>query len=332
MQRTVVIGFVSCIAGVLLLASAHPSHASTREYYIAAEDVEWDYAPSRKDLTHEAPLPMEYRDRTVWRKVRFLEYANDGFKERKPQPAWLGILGPIIRAEVGDTVVVHFYNKADRPYSMHPHGLRYIKDEEGAQYNPAGRGAQVKPGGRHTYTWIADDMSGPGPRDPSSIVWWYHSHVHEPEEIQKGLLGPIVVTAKGRAKAGGGPTDIDREFVTAYVIFKEQWKSEDGEDKPIELYTINGLVFGNLRGLDMQNGERVRWYLLAMGDEQDLHTAHWHGKAVDAYGRHTDVIELLPASMVTVTMSADNPGTWLYHCHVDEHLRSGMHTRFTITE
>jgi FtsP/CotA-like multicopper oxidase with cupredoxin domain len=320
------------IAALLLLLFAVPGYAATREYYVAAESVDWDYAPSRKDLTHDGPLPEELRDHTLWQKVRFVEYADDQFTQRKPQPEWLGILGPIIRAEVGDRVLVHFYNKADQPYSMHPHGLRYAKHDEGAQYSPAGRGAQVKPGERHTYTWMADDMSGPGPRDPSSIVWWYHSHVHEPDEIQKGLLGPIIVTAKGKARPDGTPADIDREFVTAYMIFKEQVKSDDGQDKAIELFGINGLIFGNLRGLEMRNGELVRWYVLGMGDEQDLHTAHWHGKTVDAYGRHTDVVELLPASMVTVTMSADNPGTWLYHCHVDEHLRSGMHTRFTIGE
>jgi FtsP/CotA-like multicopper oxidase with cupredoxin domain len=320
------------IAALLLLLFAVPGYAATREYYVAAESTDWDYAPSRKDLTHDGPLPEELRNHTLWRKVRFVEYADDQFTQRKTQPEWLGILGPIIRAEVGDRVLVHFYNRADQPYSMHPHGLRYAKHDEGAQYSPAGRGAQVKPGERHTYIWMADDMSGPGPRDPSSIVWWYHSHVHEPDEIQKGLLGPIIVTAKGKARPDGSPADIDREFVTAYMIFKEQVKPDDGQDKAIELFGINGLIFGNLRGLEMRNGERVRWYVLGMGDEQDLHTAHWHGKAVDAYGRHTDVVELLPASMVTVTMSADNPGTWLYHCHVDEHLRSGMHTRFTIGE
>jgi hypothetical protein len=36
-------------------------------------------------------------------------------------------------------------------------------------------------------------------------------------------------------------------------------------------------VFGNLAGLQMNEGERVRWYLFALGSEQDLHTAHWHG-------------------------------------------------------
>ena len=82
----------------------------------------------------------------------------------------------------------------------------------------------------------------------------------------------------------------------------------------------------------MRNGQRVRWYVLRMGDAHDIHTVHWHGKPVEAYGRYTDVIELLPASMVSATMLADNPGTWLYHCHVEEYLRFGMHTRFVIKQ
>ena len=61
-----------------------------------------------------------------------------------------------------------------------------------------------------------------------------------------------------------------------------------------------------------------------MGSEQDLHTPHWHGKTVRDKSRTTDVIELLPGSMVTVDMMADNHGTWLFHCHVADHMEAGM--------
>ena len=30
-------------------------------------------------------------------------------------------------------------------------------------------------------------------------------------------------------------------------------------------------------------------------------------------------------------MVADNPGTWLLHCHVADHMMAGMYTPFTIT-
>jgi FtsP/CotA-like multicopper oxidase with cupredoxin domain len=69
---------------------------------------------------------------------------------------------------------------------------------------------------------------------------------------------------------------------------------------------------------------------MGMGNEVDLHSPHWHGKTVLSRGHRTDVVELLPASMVVADMKADNPGTWMYHCHVADHIDAGMSTRFTI--
>jgi hypothetical protein len=61
-----------------------------------------------------------------------------------------------------------------------------------------------------------------------------------------------------------------------------------------------------------------------MGNEIDLHTPHWHGETVTDGAQNTDVIELLPGSMKTVDMIADNPGTWMFHCHVEDHMEGGM--------
>ncbi len=298
---------------------------TTRHYYLAAEAVEWDFAPSGQNLVHGGPIPEPWTRYTKWNKVRYIEYTDGTFSAKKAQPAWLGVLGPIVRGEVGDTIVVHFLNRADGYFGIHPHGVRYSKDNEGAHYIPAGAGANVAPGGRFTYTWQADESSGPGPADPNSIVWWYHSHVDEPVETNLGLLGPLIITRRGMAKADGSPKDVDREFVTAFFIFNEDGGRERGL-----MHSINGYIFGNLRGLTAKNGEKVRWYLLGMGNEVDLHTPHWHGKVLRYNQRNTDVIELLPGSMATADMVADNPGTWLFHCHVADHIDAGMLTTWTI--
>ncbi len=317
----------SLALALLIFTCALPAFAATtRHYYIAAEDVTWDFAPSGMDLMHGRSIPDPWGKHTGWEKTRFIEYTDATFSIRKPQPEWLGILGPIIRAEVGDTVIVDFLNRSKRSHSMHPHGLRYDKANEGSSYLPSeGLGARVPPGQRFTYHWFADDDSGPGPNDPSSIVWWYHSHVDEPTETNAGLLGPIIVTAKGQARSDGSPKDVDREFVALFMIFDQL----NGKDAGL-FYSINGYIFGNLPGLLMTQGERVRWYLLAMGNEKDIHSPHWHGKPVHYGGRHTDVIELVPGSMATADMVADNPGTWMLHCHVAEHMESGMMANYTI--
>ncbi len=310
---------------LLMLLVAPASSGATRHYFIAAEDVSWDYAPSGRDLIHGQGIPQPWFSQTRWNKTRYIEYTDATFSVRKPQPEWLGILGPVIRAEVGDSIVVDFLNRSQLPHSIHPHGLRYDKADEGALYLPAGAGSRIAPGARFTYHWFADEGSGPGKSDVSSVVWWYHPHTDEASEANAGLLGPIIITAKGKAKPDGTPKGIDREFIALFMIFDEL----QGKDAGL-FHSINGYVFGNLPGLVVKKGERVRWYLLAMGNERDLHTPHWHGKTVEYHGRHTDVIELLPASMTSVDMVADNPGTWLFHCQVSDHMEAGMMAVYTI--
>ncbi len=310
---------------VVLFVAISTCHASTRHYYIAAEDVTWNYAPSGHNLLNGSPIPQVLALKLQWPKTRFIEYTDDTFTVQKPQPEWLGILGPVIRAEVGDEIVVDFLNRGHKSHNMHPHGLRYDKSNEGSLYLPVAKGGQVAPGRRFTYHWFANTSSGPGRGQLSSVVWWYHAHVDPGVEINAGLLGPIVVTAKGKAKADGSPKDIDREFVASFMIFNELGGKPQGQ-----FYAINGFVFGNLPGLTMKQGEKVRWYLLGMGNEVDLHTPHWHGETVTDGIQNTDIIELLPGSMKTVDMVADNPGTWMFHCHVEDHMEAGMMAVYTV--
>jgi len=319
------VSIVRAAVGFLILLAGSSSYAATRHYYIAAEDVTWNYAPSGMDLLSGAVIRQPWILKLQWPKTRFVEYTDDTFTTKKPQPDWLGILGPLIRAEVGDEIVVDFLNRSRQGHSIHAHGLRYDKADEGARYLPLVKGEFVSSGAHYTYHWFAAPESGPGPGQPSSIVWWYHSHVDPAIEINVGLLGPIIVTAKGKARPDGSPKGVDHEFVADFQIFDQMGGKPEGL-----FYSINGYIFGNLPGFYMKEGDKVRWYLLAMGNEIDLHTPHWHGETVNYEGRHVDVVELLPGSMKTVDMIADNPGSWMFHCHVEDHMEAGMMAVYTI--
>ena len=329
-------------AAVLLCVLAGAAHAAVRDYFIAAEDMLWDFAPSGMNQVHcmdtPAPcaIPDPWTDSHAFASTRYIEYTDASFRTQVQQPKWLGILGPIIRAEVGDTIHVHFCNHASSgAYGLHPHGVHYTKDNEGAMYTgansgmPPGDGSGVEPGACYMYEWAADESSGPAEGEVSSRVWWYHSHVMEPTEINKGLLGAIIITREGMARADGSPRDVDQEFVTAFMIFDKA----DGEERGL-MHSINGYIFGNLKGLVMRTGQRVRWHVIGMGNEVDLHTPHWHGKTLTIgrgpATRRTDVVELLPGSMITADMRADNVGEWLYHCHVSDHINAGMFTTYQI--
>ncbi len=45
----------------------------------------------------------------------------------------------------------------------------------------------------------------------------------------------------------------------------------------------------------------------------------------------TAVAELLPMSMKVADMVPDTVGTWLFHCHANDHIVAGMQAMYTVT-
>src|SRR5436305_13381476 len=91
---------------LLLLALAAPSRGATREYFIAAEEVVWDFAPSGQNLVHGGPIPKPYR--TKCKKARYIQYTDGTFATHTPPPPLLGVLEPRYRGAVAATVLHHF--------------------------------------------------------------------------------------------------------------------------------------------------------------------------------------------------------------------------------
>jgi manganese oxidase len=359
-----------------LAACAQGHQGVVRTYYIAADEVDWNYMPGGRDgMMGMAPAGYAKAFATrsvhslgsVYRKAIYREYTDATFTHRKPRPAqdgYLGLIGPILHAEVGDTIKVVFRNHGTHPYSMHPHGVLYQKADEGSPYadgvaDSAKPGDSVPPGGTYTYSWQVPERAGPGPNDPSSIAWLYHSHVNERQDVNSGLLGAIIVTRRGMARPDGTPKDVDREFVEFFEIFdeneslfiKNNIKRFALDPKKYDKYsavpvdprqgnydpligvgagplnfrdTINGYQFADGPMATMKIGDRVRWYVMTLGEGFNFHTPHWHGNTVMVNGARTDVLSLAPAQMITADMVADNPGIWLLHCHVSDHMEGGM--------
>jgi hephaestin len=108
-------------------------------------------------------------------------------------------------------------------------------------------------------------------------------------------------------------------------------RDDDAFQESNLMHSINGYVYGNGPMMRMRAGERVRWYVMSMGSEVDLHSPHWHGNVVTTtMGMRTDVLQLLAGSMQTADMRPDDPGTWLFHCHINDHITAGMVTRYEV--
>lgn len=379
MSRRWVIGLT---AVAVLAASAaflrQRSQGHTRVYYVAADTVLWDYAPSGGNLISGEPwtppesllmMPGQWTVGRRMHKAIYREYTDSTFTRLKPREAlWehLGMMGPLLRAVVGDTIRVVFRNNTGLRLSMHPHGVFYEKSSEGAGYADSTSGTDkgddgVAPGGTWTYVWPVPERAGPTEHEGSTAFWMYHSHTNKIRDVNTGLIGPMIVTRAGSARADGSPNDVDREVVASLLEFDENhsWFVErnirEFATRPADLgidlnpfgglfvnlrrpappvfgyyfrETINGLSYGHAR-LAMREGERVRWYVMA-NTNFEIHAPHWHGNTVTINMMRTDVATLLPMGMLIADMTPDNTGQWLFHCHVSDHLRMGMSALYTV--
>jgi FtsP/CotA-like multicopper oxidase with cupredoxin domain len=260
--------------------------------------VTWNVVPNERNaIEGERFQPSQ----TVFRTVVYRQFTKDFANQLPNGPGNPGLQGPLLRARVGDTILVHFRNLdtlTNHPHSMHFHGVRYRFGSDGA-YIPgfSGPGANVKPGETFTYRLEAE----PSARG----VWPYHDHSPSMEEsIHGGMFGTLSILGRDEPAP-------DREFV---VYLSSQ----------LGFNTINGRAFvGNTPVFKAKVGDLVQWDVLAIGD--DIHTFHVHGhRWIQPDGTPRDTQVIGPAESFRVRWREDTPGTWLYHCHVESHMMNGM--------
>ncbi|KNE63419.1 hypothetical protein AMAG_08550 [Allomyces macrogynus ATCC 38327] len=210
-----------------------------RTYYVAAEEVEWDYAPTGTNIFSNTPIDDDdgssvYTKQDTgrigrkYKKAIYNQYTDASFKTQVPRDPGMGLLGPVLRAEVGNVLKIVFINKASMPFSMHPHGVSYDKDNEGANGGAEpGAGAEVAPGGNFTYIWQVPERAGPMSKEPGSVqLWGYHSHANE-GDIYAGLVGALAVYTPGslnsthQPKLGTDAYPIDKEVFQMYLVLDE---------------------------------------------------------------------------------------------------------------
>jgi FtsP/CotA-like multicopper oxidase with cupredoxin domain len=295
-------------AGALALAGAlaciFPAGAGARtlDYWVAAVPTIWNVAPNGHDAIMGTPVdPADVILPTV-------VYRRFTASWRKPLPNapassadGLDIPGPLLHARVGDRLRVHFKNEdmlRRDPHSMHFHGVHYRPSSDGS-YVPgfSGRDAEVKPGGAYTYRLTAGgDSAG---------VWPYHDHSPSMEtSIAGGMFGMLSILGRHERAP-------DREFEVVFSPFGK-------------FMAVDGRAFvGNTPVFTARVGQLVQWDVMAMGS--DFHTFHVHGHrwlGPDGVPRDTQTVG--PAESYRFRWRETAPGTWLYHCHVEDHMMRGM--------
>ncbi|KAM9316481.1 ceruloplasmin-like [Gastrophryne carolinensis] len=352
------------VASFLLLLYVLCVAGHDTEYFIGIQEMNWDYAPNGKNIISGKPIDKDEhasvflrrdskRIGRIYKKACYVQFTDNSYTKKVKKPEWLGFLGPILRAEVGDTLTVHLKNLASRPYSMHPHGTEYTKSNEGALYPDKTSGTQkkddyVKPGESHTYKWDVVEDQGPSKWDDDCITRIYHSHVDGPKDVYSGLVGPMLICKKGvlNSRNEGVKKEATEENPEEYFLMLSvmdenlSWyidenintytnpklvdKEDEGFQESNKMHSINGYMYGNLPGISICDYTHVKWYMFSMGNEVDIHSAYFHGQTLTYHYHRVDTISLFPASMVQASMVTQYPGKWLLSCQVNDHIEGGM--------
>uniref|UniRef100_A0A8C2NBC8 ferroxidase n=1 Tax=Capra hircus TaxID=9925 RepID=A0A8C2NBC8_CAPHI len=321
-------------------SSADVTGTQVVHYYIAAKEIFWDYAPSGinffsgNSLTEAGSESHFYFEQGptriggTYKKLVYFEYTDASFQTQKAKATHLGLLGPVIKAEVGQIIQVTFYNNASLPLSIHPHGLLYNKNNEGSFYRTPGGGT---PSPSSHVNPVPTDV-GPTSTDPKCLTWSYFSSVDFKTDINSGLIGPLLVCRNGSLGEDGKQKGIDKEFYLLVAIFDEnrsylldknirifttEPENVDTEDPNFQesnkMYSINGYMYGNLPGLDMCLGDNVSWHVLSVGSSQDFHGIYFSGNTFTSLGSRDDTISVTPHISQTLLMTPDSIGKlWIF--------------------
>lgn len=231
--------------------------------------------------------------------------------------------GPTIEAVQGDRIRIYVTNKLPESTSVHWHGLIVPSgmDGVGGLSHPP-----IKPGETYIYEFTLLQHG----------TYMYHSHQDSMIQEAMGMTGLFIIHP--RQKEGA---QVDRDF----AIMLHEWRIDPDTSRPnplemtdFNVLTMNGKTYPATDPLIIKQGQRVR---IRFGNlsTQDHHPIHFHGlefhiTAED--GIAVPVAAQRKASTVLVAVGqtrdiefvADNPGDWIFHCHMLHHMMNQMGHNF----
>ncbi|HEU6452178.1 MAG TPA: multicopper oxidase family protein, partial [Gemmatimonadaceae bacterium] len=216
-----------------------------------------------------------------------------GFNGRVP--------GPTLEARAGDVLEVHLANRLPEPTVIHWHGLRVPAAMDGTDMVQR----PIAPGESFTYRF----------RLPDAGTFWYHSHMNETVQIERGLYGALVVHGENEPEIDG-----ERVLVLDDVALDRQgaieppgWWIEHHDGRQGATRLVNGhqepaleMAAGQVERWRIVNAASARYVRLSIGGRPFTILAT-DGGLIDAPVRATEVL-LAPADRVELAVGPFTEG------------------------
>lgn len=219
--------------------------------------------------------------------------------------------GPMMHVEVGDEVRIVLHNDLPMGTDVHLHGINVPNSMDGVA--PITQDL-VAPGETFAYEFTADEPA----------VAMYHAHHHAQLQVPNGLFGTFLV---GEMPLPAGRT-VGGEAVPADVRVSQELPLVLNDSGVIG-YSLNGKSFPATTPIAARTGD---WILVHYFNEgSQIHPMHLHQfdqvvVAKDGFPLDdpyvVDTLNVAPGERYSVLVHLDEPGTWVWHCHILNHAES----------
>ena len=219
--------------------------------------------------------------------------------------------GPQMHVEVGDKVEVVLNNDLPMATDLHIHGINLPNEMDGVA--PITQNI-VEPGESFTYAFTADEVS----------VAMYHPHAHGQQMMPDGMVGTMYV---GQVALPAGQTVSGYPIPADLEIAKEVPMVVN--DSGVIGYALNGKSFPATEPIVANEGDWMLFHYFNHGSQ--IHPMHLHQfdqivVAKDGYPIDVpyvaDTLNVAPGERYSVLVKLDKKGTWVWHCHILNHVES----------
>ncbi|MGH1503334.1 MAG: multicopper oxidase domain-containing protein [Acidimicrobiales bacterium] len=234
---------------------------------------------------------------------------------------------PQILLDRGDKVQVRVVNDLPMGTDIHWHGVHTPNDQDGVA--PYTQDLIEPNGGTFTYEFTAVD----------DAIGMYHAHNHAQMQVVNGMFGAIRIGDNpipyGQTINGVEiPDEIDLAVDMPMIL----------NDAGTIGLTLNGKSFPATEPLVLQQGD---WASITYYNEGlQIHPMHLHQFPQLVYAKDgipleqpywVDTLNIAPGERYTVIFRADDPGVWVWHCHILNHVERedgmfGMVTAIIVEE
>ena len=217
--------------------------------------------------------------------------------------------GPQIHVNVGDHVRLVLHNNLPMATDLRLHGINVDNSMDGVA--PLTQ-PSIQPGETFTYDFVADEPA----------VATFHAHHHGQLQVPNGLLGTLFV---GQMPLPAGQT-IGGDAIPADLHLAQEMPLVLNDSGVIG-FSLNGKSFPATTPITAHVGD---WILVHYFNEgSQIHPMHLHQfdqvvVAKDGFPLDhpylADTLNVAPGERYSVLINLDRAGTWVWHCHILNHV------------